>query len=263
VNILNKIVLHKKEELKSRKAQVPLERVKNHLDLTLPAHSFKASLLKEGSTHIIAEFKRQSPSKGLIHKNADVLEIVDGYIHNGASALSVLTESEFFKGSDKDFLRARNRSSLPMIRKDFMIDEYQFYEAKSMRADAVLLIASILNRDQVYDFTHLAHSLDMEVLLEVHSLRELEETYFEGIDMVGVNNRDLTSFEVDVETSFQLIKNIPDASLKISESGISDPEMVAKLLKAGFKGFLIGETFMKHENPGLALKEFVEAIARF
>jgi len=260
MNILDHIVAHKKKELEARKLALPLPVLKNDLVNILPKYSLKQSLEQKQGFGIISEFKRQSPSKGLIHAGAPLEEIILGYAEAGAAGLSVLTESEFFKGSDNDFIQARKLNSLPMIRKDFMIDEYQFYEANLMGADAVLLIASILDGQQVRTFTELAHNLGMEVLLEVHSKKEFEKSYFPEIDLVGVNNRDLTSFEVNIQTSLDLAKIIPHSSLRISESGISNPKTVRKLMEAGYKGFLIGENFMKEKNPGLALKEFIEAI---
>lgn len=256
MNILEKIVLHKKSELIQRKNQIPQSDLIGNWDSSKSASSLKKALLNPVGSKIIAEFKRESPSKGAIHTHAPLNEIVQGYLDAGAAALSVLTESKFFKGSDLDFIQARELSSIPMLRKDFMIDEYQFYEARNMGANAVLLIASILSNSEVRDFTQLAHSLEMEVLLEVHSLEELEKTYFEEIDLVGINNRDLTSFKVDIENSIRLSKSLPSHAIKIAESGISDPKLVIKLIESGFHGFLIGETFMKESNPGKALEGF-------
>ncbi len=260
MNILEKIIVQKREELLLRKTKTKLEELKASEFFHKKRNSIKASLQKPGASQIIAEFKRQSPSKGLIHADANVEEITCGYFQSGASAISVLTETAFFMGSDEDFAQARKNSEIPLLRKDFMIDEFQFYEAKAMGADVILLIASILSKDQTHEFTALAHSLDMEVLLEVHNAFELEKCWRPEIDLVGVNNRDLTTFEVNLETSFALGAMIPATSLKISESGISNPLTILELKKAGYQGFLMGEIFMKESNPGIALNGFIEEV---
>jgi len=257
MNILEKIVLHKKNELEDRKKRISLDSLKDQAWFSKPNISVKKRLESGSTQGIIAEFKRHSPSQGDIHLEAPILEIVKGYEHAGAAAVSVLTESEFFKGSDQDFIDARKLLHIPMLRKDFMVDPFQFYEAKSMGADLVLLIAAILTKNEIQDFMGLSHDLGMEVLLEVHDEFELEESWVPGLDLVGVNNRNLKNFEVDIQTSFRLAGLIPESSTKISESGISNPETIHQLKNHGFKGFLIGETFMKKASPEKAIQDFV------
>ena len=205
---------------------------------------------------IIAEFKRKSPSKGLINGEADVLEVTKSYENFGASGISVLTDSDFFGGSVQDVLTIRNEIKIPLLRKDFMIDEYQFYEAKSIGADVILLIAACLSPSQVKDFTCLSHELGMEVLLEIHTESEL--THFnKDIDLVGINNRNLKDFKVDLQHSVHLKNFLPKETLSVAESGIYSVEDFRFLKEKGFNGFLMGEYFMKNQNPGKAFEEFV------
>ena len=205
---------------------------------------------------IIAEFKRKSPSKGLINGEADVLEVTKSYENFGASGISVLTDSDFFGGNVQDVLTIRNEIKIPLLRKDFMIDEYQFYEAKSIGADVVLLIAACLSPSQVKDFTCLSHELGMEVLLEIHTESEL--THFnKDIDLVGINNRNLKDFKVDLQHSVHLKNFLPKETLSLAESGIYSVEDFRFLKEKGFNGFLMGEYFMKNQNPGKAFEEFV------
>ncbi len=260
MNILSKIVKDKREVLKTSKIKRPLTLLSQESNYTRKGYSLRDALLQKNTIGIIAEFKRHSPSKGALNLNALVEEVVKSYETCGATGVSVLTESENFMAREEDIALARKDLKIPLLRKDFMIDPYQFHEAKAMGADVVLLIASILSPNQVKEFMDLAHHLEMEVILEIHNLQELEKTWTKGIDIVGVNNRDLTSFKIDIETSFRLAKEIPSSSLKISESGISDIYAAIKLNEAGFNGLLIGESFMKQANPGLALQEFLDLI---
>lgn len=260
MNILEAIVKDKKEELSKIKSKISLDEIQNREAYHRTSISITEALLKPGSSGIIAEFKRHSPSKGDIHKGANCLQITQGYAKEGAAAISILTETKYFKGNDEDLMQGRKSEFTPILRKDFMVDAFQFYEAKSLGADVVLLIASILSKSQTKEFLDLAHSLGMQVILEIHNEKELENNWTQGVDIVGVNNRDLTTFQVNVETSFRLAKIIPKTSFKISESGISHPEMILKLKDAGYNGFLIGEPFMKEANPPLALKEFISSI---
>ena len=209
---------------------------------------------------IIAEFKRKSPSKGLINGEADVLEVTKSYENFGASGISVLTDSDFFGGSVQDVLTIRNEIKIPLLRKDFMIDEYQFYEAKSIGADVILLIAACLSPSQVKDFTCLSHELGMEVLLEIHTESEL--THFnKDIDLVGINNRNLKDFKVDLQHSVHLKNFLPKETLSVAESGIYSVEDFRFLKEKGFNGFLMGEYFMKNQNPGKAFEEFVNNLS--
>jgi len=217
--------------------------------------SFKKAL-QNSETGIIAEFKRKSPSKGWICPNADSREIAMAYHRAGATAISVLTDSFFFGGNCQDLISVRPLINSPLLRKDFLIDPIQVYQSKAIGADVILLIATALTREEVQTMASLAHQLGLEVLLEIHSERELEYLCPE-IDVVGVNNRNLNTFETSVNISFELVKTIPDKFLKISESGLSEPKIVKSLRKAGFQGFLMGEHFMKEESPGNALNQFI------
>jgi indole-3-glycerol phosphate synthase len=224
-----------------------------------PTVSLKKYLTRKDKYGIIAEFKRRSPSKGIINAYADVEETSIGYMRAGASALSVLTDHRFFGGNNEDLKTARKFNYCPILRKEFIIDEYQLYEARSIGADAILLIAEILSGKEVIQLAEKAKELNLEVLMEVHSKNQLEKLN-ESIDLVGVNNRNLDTFEVDIQTSFELLNYIPSGLFKISESGISKPENVCQLKKAGFDGFLIGEHFMKSSHPGKSCLKFIEEL---
>jgi indole-3-glycerol phosphate synthase len=211
---------------------------------------------------IIAEIKRKSPSKGVIHEYVSIEQTSISYMQGGASALSILTDGEFFGGSIEDLKTARKFNFCPILRKDFMIDEYQIIEAKSIGADAILLIAAALEPARLKELAKFAKSLGLEVLMEVHNGEELDQHVNEYLDVVGVNNRNLKTFEVRVDTSLQLSDRIPDQFVKISESGISKPETVKLLRDNGFQGFLIGEYFMSHSRPGAACAEFISKIRK-
>ena len=219
--------------------------------------SFKDFLLSRSG--VIAEFKRKSPSKGIINATADAAETTLAYNNAGASALSVLTDEQFFGGSNENLLKARRVNEIPVLRKDFIIDEFQIVEAKSIGADIILLIASNLEIKQCLTLAKFAKNLGLNVLLEVHNKEELKFIN-EFVDAVGVNNRNLNTFTVDVNTSLNLVKDIPNDFLKISESGIYKPETIKMLKSAGFQGFLIGENFMREANPGEACKKFIEEL---
>jgi indole-3-glycerol phosphate synthase len=253
MNILEKIVARKKEELKLRKTQVSLEQLQQMPHFTRPTYSAKAFLEDKSRTGIIAEFKRQSPSKGVINGTADVVAVTGAYAQS-ASAVSVLTDTDFFGGRSEDLMAARVHE-IPLLRKDFMVDPYQVYEAKAMGADLILLIAACLEVDQVREIASLAHLLGLEVLLEIHDASELGHIC-EEVDMVGVNNRNLKTFEVSIQTSLDLISKIPKDKPAIAESGISNVDTIVTLRAAGFKGFLIGENFMKEANPSVAFADF-------
>ncbi len=217
--------------------------------------SFKKAL-QNSETGIIAEFKRKSPSKGWICPKSDSREIAIAYHRAGATAVSVLTDSLFFGGYSRDLISVRPLIDLPLLRKDFLIDPIQIHQSKAIGADAILLIAAALTREEVQLMASLAHELKLEVLLEIHSESELEYLCSE-IDVVGVNNRNLNTFETSVDISFELAAKIPDKFLKISESGLSEPSIVGSLRQAGFQGFLVGENFMKEKSPGNALNKFI------
>ena len=259
MNILEQIVISKKKEIQDRKNLFPLSILKESDFFDIPALSLKESIRDELHTGIIAEFKRKSPSKGIINDNASVVEVTRGYIRAGAVALSVLTDQPFFGGSREDLEQARKANNNPILRKDFTIDEYQVYEAKAMGADAILLIAEILTSDEIIELAELAHHIGLEVVLEIHNDKEIHKIC-EDVDIVGINNRNLVDFSVDIETSLKAVEKIPDQFVKISESGIDTPEVIHKLKNAGFNGFLIGEYFMKHQKPHETCKEFIDSI---
>jgi indole-3-glycerol phosphate synthase len=260
MNILDKIVFRKREEVALAKTQVSVRELTAAVNFDRDTYSFKEFLLDESRSGIIAEFKRRSPSKGIINDTATVEEVTQAYAAAGASALSVLTDVDFFGGHREDILKARAVNKIPILRKDFVIDEYQIYEAKAMGADIVLLIAAILTPEEIKSMVALAKSLDLNVLLEVHSLTELQRSICMGIDAVGVNNRNLEDFSVNIQTSFELVDQIPNDFMKISESAISNTTTIKELKAAGFNGFLIGENFMKTANPGAAMAQFVSEL---
>ncbi len=260
MNILDKIVAHKKIEVQSAKKNVSYTNLEESEYFHRDVLSFKDFLLDPNRTGIIAEFKRKSPSKGVINDKVSIENVTTGYAAAGASALSVLTDRQFFMGRKVDLQRARKVNNIPILRKDFMIDEYQVIEAKSLGADIILLIAAILTPAEIQQLASLAKSLGLNVLLEVHNLEELERSINPNLDAIGVNNRNLADFTVSVETSYQLAEHIPSEFLKISESAISNPETIKQLKKAGFNGFLIGENFMKQADPGGAMREFVREL---
>lgn len=261
-DILEEILAWKRTEIDRQKAQLAPHgiykqaesRILKEESLQRPSMSMS---IKSSRSGIIAEFKRKSPSKGWIKENAKSDVIPPSYEENGAAALSILTDGKYFGGSLDDIGIARPLVKAPILRKDFIIDEYQLFQARIADADAVLLIAAGLSKADCKSLAHMAHELQLEVLLETHSEAELE--YYEDnlVDMVGVNNRHLGTFHTDVQTSFDLASRLPDNVIKVSESGISNPQTVQKLRKAGFSGFLMGEHFMKAADPGAALKEFI------
>ena len=259
MSILDAIVEHKKKEVASCKELIPVEVLRNMPLFNRQTINFKESLLSGDNTGIIAEFKRQSPSKGIINDKADVKEVSGGYAAHGASAISVLTDFNFFGGSVDDLQKARSVTSIPILRKEFIIDPYQIYEAKAIGADLILLIAAILEQEEAESMASLAHELGLQVLMEIHGEEELD-LITDHVDVVGVNNRNLKTFEVSLEHSAELAARIPDRYLKISESGISSPADIRYLKQHGFRGFLIGENFMKTSDPVMAFKNFVHEL---
>jgi len=258
LNILDRIVKDKRREVDAKKEGIPLSFLKQSPMFERACFSMSKSIL-EGSG-IIAEFKRRSPSKQVINHKDSVIDVVSAYEKAGASAISVLTDTKYFGGSLDDLIQARQHLSIPLLRKEFIIDTYQIYEAKAFGADAILLIAAILSPEELISFSVLAHQLDLEVLLEVHNEEELKASNLDSVDMVGVNNRNLKTFEVSLDTSKQLSILIAKEKVKISESGISDIEAIHNLKEYGFKGFLIGENFMKTEAPGMAATQFINSL---
>lgn len=259
-DILSDIIANKRLEIDAQKQAVSIGQLQEGVaNCDYRPRSMKQALASS-PYGIIAEFKRRSPSKGWIFELARPESVIPAYVEAGASALSILTDEKFFGGSLKDIRAARPLTSTPILRKDFIIDEYQLYQARIVGADAVLLIAAALEPEQCRVLAQKAHELGLEVLLEIHSAEELPYIH-EDIDMVGINNRNLGTFHTDVENSFRLAASLPDNVLRVSESGISHPDTVSRLRHAaGFRGFLIGETFMKTGQPGAALQQFVHSI---
>ncbi|MBV9987825.1 MAG: indole-3-glycerol phosphate synthase TrpC [Chitinophagaceae bacterium] len=258
MNILDTIIAAKRSEVASRKVQTTVAELEKRPFFGRATLSVKEFLIDPDRTGIIAEFKRRSPSKGLINGTAPVEKVTAAYAAHGASAISVLTDTEFFGGSLNDLVQARI-NSVPLLRKDFMIDEYQLLEAKASGADLILLIAACLSRAETRQLAAAAKKLGLEVLLEIHNEEELGHVC-EEVDLVGVNNRNLKTFSVDINTSLQLINQIPPEKPAIAESGISEVDSIVTLRQAGFKGFLIGENFMKQPDPSIAFADFVNQL---
>ncbi len=256
-DILKKIVADKRREVACRKRVIPASDLEHHTLFERKPISLVGTLVN-GSGGIIAEHKRRSPSKAVINDQLNVQDVVSGYAKAGACGISVLTDGKYFGGSLDDLLLARASVATPLLRKEFIIDAYQLLEAKAYGADVILLIAAILTPLEVRTFTELSKSLGLEVLLEVHNVEELNEFLIPGIDMVGVNNRNLKTFEVDLQTSMALAPLIPEDFLKVSESGISSVDSIRELIGFGYKGFLIGENFMKTEDPGKVARIFID-----
>lgn len=258
-NILAEIAAYKKIEVAKNKGLYPVKLLEQSTFFNSPCVSLKEYILRPDKSGIIAEFKRKSPSKNAINLYADPEEVTIGYMQAGASALSVLTDEKYFGGSSKDLVTARKFNYCPILRKDFIIDEYQIIEAKSIGADAILLIAEILTKEELQQFTDKAHELGMEVLCELHSEDMIEKLPSE-VDLIGVNNRDLKTFTTSIENSIRIKKSLPADKVLISESGIHSAEQLVQLRNAGFHGFLIGELFMREEDPGAAARGFVNEI---
>lgn len=257
MNILDKIIERKKQEIEDSKSKISVEQLKDSEFFGRKTFSLKETL--ESKSGIIAEFKRQSPSKGIINNQISPLEVASAYEKFGASGISILTDKDFFGGSFDDILSVRNHINIPILRKDFMVDDYQFYEAKSIGADIILLIAACLSTTQVQEFTELSHKLGLEVLLEIHTEEELKHIN-KSIDFVGINNRNLKDFKVDLQHSVNLKNQLPENILSVAESGIYNEDDFKYLKEKGFNGFLMGEYFMKNENPGNKFSEFVSNV---
>jgi len=257
MNILDEIVANKQKEVAERKSLVPVKLLEQSIYFDNQVVSMKKYVTKPEKTGIIAEFKRKSPSKGLINGSAKIEQTSIGYMQAGASALSILTDEKFFGGKNEDLTLARKYNFCPVLRKDFVIDEYQLIEAKSIGADCILLIAAVLEPNRLEALARFAKQLGLEVLMEVHDREELERSLNDSLDLVGVNNRNLKTFEVSIDTSLNLVDIIPSNFIKISESGLSDPATLVHLKSAGFDGFLIGENFMKSTRPHQAAYNFM------
>ncbi len=260
MNILDQIIADKKGEVEKAKASKTIKVLEQSKLFSRPVPSFRNALLQPGPS-VIAEFKRRSPSKGFINETAEPEVVLPGYERAGAAAISVLTDP-YFSGNIHDLEKAAGCVGIPLLRKDFIIDEYQLIEAKSSGASAVLLIAAALDGNKLSELSFLAYSLGLDVLFEIHSERELDKCP-ERVSIIGVNNRNLETFEVDTGLSIKLAELIPPTCLKVSESGLSDPARIKELMDSGFDAFLIGETFMRSNDPGKKAGEFISAITKY
>jgi indole-3-glycerol phosphate synthase len=262
MNILDEIIAHKRKEVAERKPLYPVKLLEQSIFYSSPVVSLKKYVQRHDKTGIIAEFKRKSPSKGVINANASVERTTIGYMQGGASALSVLTDRQFFGGSNEDLTVVRKFNFCPILRKDFIIDEYQIVEARSIGADAILLIAAVLEPQHSRQLADFAHTLGLEVLLEVHDEDELNRHAGTDAELIGVNNRNLKTFEVSIDVSKRLAPLIPKGVVKVSESGISQAATIHELRTYGYEGFLMGENFMKHSRPEVAAMEFMTELKK-
>ena len=261
MTILDKIVADKHKEVALKKEHIPIRLFEQIPFFDRKTYSLAAKL-RHSQIGIIAEFKRRSPSKSVINETVTVDDVAIGYENAGVCGMSVLTDEIYFGGTLDDLLIARESCKLPLLRKDFIIDEYQVLEAKAFGADAILLIAAILTGEEIKQFSELAKSLKLDVLLEVHNEKELQKSIMPSLDMIGVNNRNLKTFEVSLETSKKLSHLIPHDFVKVSESGISSVKAISELIPFGYQGFLIGENFMKKNNPGATASQFIKDLEK-
>ncbi|WP_127141019.1 indole-3-glycerol phosphate synthase TrpC [Flagellimonas marinaquae] len=259
MNILEKIVADKRKEVDLKKSLITVPQLEASVMMERTSVSL-AEMLSKSNSGIIAEHKRRSPSKSVINHNLSVQDVAQGYTDAGVCGISILTDGKYFGGSLDDLVLARASTNIPLLRKEFIIDEYQIIEAKAYGADVILLIAAILSREEIKTFSELAKGLGLDVLLEVHNEEELEKSLMPSLDMLGVNNRNLKSFEVDLDISKTLSKKIPEDFVKVSESGISSVKAIRELKEFDYQGFLIGENFMKTDNPGKSAEEFITKI---
>lgn len=261
MTILDKIIIAKKKEVALQKREIDIKTFAKTVLFDRTPLSLKTSLTAVGSTGIIAEYKRQSPSKGIINDHSSVEEVTKGYLAAKVAGQSILTDKDFFGGGNADVIEARKlNTTTPILRKDFIVDEYQIVEAKSIGADVILLIATCLTANELSQFSKVAGNLGLDILYEVHTQEDLDKIGDLDHKIIGINNRNLKTFEVDLEHSLQLASQIPDTAVKVSESGISNPEVVSDLKSKGFQGFLIGENFMKTQNPGQSCQDFIKQI---
>jgi len=255
--ILDEIVAYKRTELVETKRAAPLAELKAKAASMEPTRGFREALAGEGEMRLIAEVKKASPSKGVIREDFDPVKIARTYEESGASCLSVLTEKKFFQGKLGYLDDIRKDVGLPLLRKDFIIDEYQIYETRTAGADALLLIVACLGHHQLEDYLGLAGRLGLDVLIEAHTYKELDRVLLTGARLVGINNRDLATFKVDLRTTLELLKDIPDDCIVVSESGINTREDVLLLQKAGVDAILVGESLMREKDIGKKVKELL------
>lgn len=261
MNILDKIIADKYIEVSLKKQLISSKDLEKYPLFGRKVKSL-AVALQNSNTGIIAEHKRRSPSKAVINQDLNVQDVAIGYEEAGVRGMSVLTDAKYFGGSLDDLIIARSAVKLPLLRKEFIIDEYQILEAKAFGADVILLIAAVLDQKQIKTLSEFAKSLNLDVLLEVHNLEELEKSLVPGVDMMGVNNRNLKTFEVSTEISKELSEKIPDDYIKVSESGISNIKDILELKNYGYQGFLVGENFMRTNDPGKSAADFIRNILK-
>ena len=260
MNILKEIVAYKKKEVQNNRSLFPVKLLEQSIYFEGQPVSLKKYIRHPDKSGIIAEIKRKSPSKGILNAHISIEYTSIGYMQAGASGLSILTDNHYFGGSLEDLKIARMFNFCPILRKEFIIDEYQILESKSIGADVILLIAAILTKKEIENLAKMAHQLEMEVILEVHNEEEVKQSITPHVDMIGVNNRNLETFHTDIQTSLNLASKIPNDFIKISESGIEHHETIKKLQTYGYEGFLIGETFMKHSRPEKVAKAFIQQL---
>ncbi len=259
MKILDKIVRDKKLEVDKLSSNSSIKELESTSLFSRQCISLKDSILNS-SGGIICEFKRRSPSNNNINYKSNISEVVKGYQKAGAAGLSILTNKQYFDGDIQDILEIRDITSIPILRKEFIISEYQIIEAKSIGSDAILLIASILSKEEIKNYSSLAKNIGLEVLFEIHDAEELEKISGENIDIIGVNNRNLDTLEIDLQNSVDLYNKIPNSFVKISESGISEVESILKLREVGYQGFLIGENFMRTDDPFVSAYNFIKEV---
>lgn len=261
MSILERIIADKIKEIELKKSIIPIGQLEQSILFERPKNSLKKRL-SESKSGIIAEHKRRSPSKAVINQSLNIQDVAKGYETAGVCGMSVLTDTKYFGGNIEDLLLARGSCQLPLLRKDFIIDAYQIFEAKAYGADVILLIAAALSRKEILNLSTMAKQLNLEILLEVHNEEELQKALMPSLDMIGVNNRNLKTFEVDLKHSMELSSKIPEDFVKVSESGISSTEAIKTLQPFGYQGFLIGENFMKTNSPGESASEFIKKLSR-
>ena len=261
MSILERIIADKIKEIELKKSIIPIGQLEQSILFERPKNSLKKRL-SESKSGIIAEHKRRSPSKAVINQSLNIQDVAKGYETAGVCGMSVLTDTKYFGGNIEDLLLARGSCQLPLLRKDFIIDAYQIFEAKAYGADVILLIAAALSREEILNLSTMAKQLNLEILLEVHNEEELQKALMPSLDMIGVNNRNLKTFEVDLKHSMELSSKIPEDFVKVSESGISSTEAIKTLQPFGYQGFLIGENFMKTNSPGESASEFIKKLSR-
>jgi indole-3-glycerol phosphate synthase len=259
MKILDNIISDKKIEIETLSKIVSISDLEKQKDFTKQSKSLKESI-KKSTSGIICEFKRKSPSNENINYISNISEVINGYERARAVGVSILTNEKYFDGSISDINKVKNSIEIPILRKEFIISEYQIVESKSIGADAILLIASILDKEEIKNFSSLAKSLGLEVLLEIHSIDEFNKISNTDIDIIGVNNRNLDTLDINIDNSIEMFDNIPSEFIKISESGISKVDSIIKLIRVGYDGFLIGENFMKTSKPGESAYDFIKKV---